>query len=91
MLFLIFVHMHLFDPLHLLLDVGSGILSIDMSLSEHLQFGPSASGSLAIRSKSKGHTAINEQFSRVKLFVNTEFGGCVVEGVLVVPVMPSFT
>ena len=67
---------------------NSGIGVPDAAGSSHL---PRGCPSLASPNKTDGGHGINHQFARVELRRDTKFRGSIVEGVLVVPVVPSLS
>jgi hypothetical protein len=80
------MYLHNFLGLH---RGGGFAVLVDLLLTEDLELGPGTGGALQLAREAQVGTHVDEQFGGVELLVHAELAGGVVEGVLVVPVVPA--
>ena len=87
--FLLLHNLHFFLTLHRLLSILAP-LRAERLFAGQAQLLPGSRGPLALRSQTQHTAGVDEELRRVELGTYTEFRGRIVEGVLVVPVVPTF-
>ncbi len=70
-------------------QLGSGARSINLFFALGAQLGPGAGASLALRGEAQQTPRVDQQLRGVELAADAELRGGVVEGILVVPVVPA--